>query len=108
MSLEVFVHPRVVQALDDNVAWWSMHHSAEEAERWYDGIVGAILNLEDDPHRWPIAAENWRFPYEGRDLHFGLGRRPTHRVFYTIRPDSVYVFLVKHVSQSDATPDDLD
>ncbi len=107
MTLPVFVHPRVVKALDDNVAWWLKHHSAEEAERWYDGVVAAILELEQNPQRWPSADESDAFPYEVRALHFGLGKRATHRVLYTIRPDRVYAFLLRHVSQQAATPDDL-
>jgi plasmid stabilization system protein ParE len=68
--------------------WWAEHRSAQQAARWVDGILKAIEALEND-----------RLPFDTRQLLFGLGRRPTHRVLFTIRPECVYVLTVLHVSQ---------
>jgi hypothetical protein len=55
----------------------------------------------------PVAAENGCFPYQIRELHFGLGARPTHRAVFTIRPDIVLVLTIRHAAQSDLAAEDL-
>jgi hypothetical protein len=65
------------------------------------------MSLGNDPKRYSIAPENSDYPVELRQMHFGLGRRASHRVIFTIRPDSVYVLSVRHVSQAPLGPDDL-
>lgn len=107
MKYPVFVHPRVEEFLDSNAKWWTENRSVEQAERWYDGIVAAIRSLSKNPERFPLAQENDEFPYEVRALPFGLSTRPTHRVLYTIRPDRVYVFCIRHVAQKPLSPEDL-
>ena len=67
-----------------------------------------IIALADDPERFPLAAENDAFPYDIREVHYGLGAKPTHRrLLFTIRPDMVYVFCIRHVAQEPVTPDNL-
>lgn len=87
--------------------WWAEHRSATQAKRWVDGILNAIQRLTADAERHSTAIENDRFPFELRQVNFGLGRGPTHRVLYTIRPDCVYVLAVRHVSQDAVGLDDL-
>jgi hypothetical protein len=65
------------------------------------------LSLEENPQSRHLAAENKVFPFEVRELHYGLGSRPTHRALFTIRPDKVYIFLVRRVAQAPASLDDL-
>jgi hypothetical protein len=55
--------------------------------------------LEHNPERFALAAENDRFPYEIRQLNFGIGRKPTHRLVYTIRPREVVVLRLRHLAQ---------
>jgi plasmid stabilization system protein ParE len=107
MTLPVIVHPRVGQFLDEAATWWETNRSPDQAERWHIGFVNAIRSLGDSPRSHPIAAESSDFPFELRELHFGLGSRPTHRAIFTIRTDCVYVLLVRHVAQRDISPDDL-
>jgi len=87
--------------------WWAENRSAEQAWRWVNGILGAIEYLGDDADRHSVALENQSLPVELRQLSFGLGRRPTHRVLFTIRPEGVYIVRVRHVSQDAVGPDDL-
>ena len=108
MNLPVYVHPRVEEFLDENASWWGENHSSEQAERWYDGFVRAILSLEENPQSRPLAAENDEFPFEMRELHFGIGNRPTHRALFTIRPDKVYVLMLRHAAQAPVTIEDLE
>jgi plasmid stabilization system protein ParE len=87
--------------------WWAANRSAEQAQRWVKGILDTIENFGVNAERHPLAPESERLPVETRQLTFGLGRRPTHRVLYTIRPEGVYIVRVRHVSQDAVGPDDL-
>jgi len=107
MRLPVIIQREAEEQIVDSARWWAEHRSAEQAARWYAGIVDAIDTLADNPQRCPLARENPAFPYELRELHFGLGSRPTHRVLFTIRPDAVVVLSVRHGAQQDVTPEDL-
>jgi hypothetical protein len=57
--------------------------------------------LEQNPDRCALAPENDRFPYEIRQLNFGIGRKPTHRLVFTIRPKEVVILRVRHLAQQD-------
>ena len=106
MSLDVLVMPRAEKDLRQSTQWWTEHRDAEQASRWWYGILEKIETLAEHPDRWPLARENSKHPYELRELHFGLGSRPTHRILFTIRPDSVAVVAVRHVAQDDWNPDE--
>lgn len=106
-ALPLVFHPRVYEQLDDAYLWWAKHRSPEQAGRWYRGIEQAINGLKSNPERHGLAVENAQVPIELRQLLYGLGRRPTHRVLFTIRPDCVYVLAVLHVAQDAIDVDDL-
>ncbi len=99
MRYEVIITSRAEQEAQANHDWWAEHRSAEQAARWYEEFLRAAFSLEDDPDRCPIAAENPRFPYEIRQLNFGLGGKRTHRLVYTIRLKEVVVLRVRHLAQ---------
>src|SRR4051812_32795855 len=84
MTYEVVITPRAEQEAQANRDWWAQNRSAEQAARWYDEFFRAALSLEENPQRCALAAENGRFPYEVRQLNFGVGHKSTHRLF-TIR-----------------------
>jgi plasmid stabilization system protein ParE len=107
MRLPVIIQREAEQRIVESAQWWGEHHSAEQAIRWYAGILDAIDTLTDNPQRCPLARENAASPCELRELHYGLGSRPTHRVLFTIRPDAVVVLSVRHGAQQDVTPEDL-
>ncbi len=87
--------------------WWATYRSTRQATRWYDGFSAAIDSLAENPERCPLARENGLFPYEIRELHYGLGPRPTHRAVFTIRPDAVVILTIRHAAQRDLTADGL-
>jgi plasmid stabilization system protein ParE len=87
--------------------WWADHRSKLQADRWYSGLAKSIAGLSDNPERHGRSRECDLFPYEIRDLLFGLGPRPTHRAVFTIRGAEVVVLTVRHVAQRDLSPDDI-
>lgn len=106
-ALPVTVAPSAQVQIEAAATWWEQHRSPEQAARWLRGIVAKIEAIGVNPTRFGKPAEAAGFSYEVRELLFGLGRRPTHRVLFSIEPDRVLVFAVRHVGQDAVSPDDL-
>jgi len=87
--------------------WWRDHRSADEARRWYENIFPAIDALRDWPEACPPAPETDLHPNGLRQLHFGIGRRPTHRIVFTIEGLEVIILRVRHTAQRDLRLRDL-
>ncbi len=107
MTYEVVLTTRAERELNQAADWWEQNRSVDEADRWYNGIVAAIQTLETNPDRCTIAREDVDILIPLRELHFGLGSRPTHRIVFTIRQNRVVVHAVRHHAQRDLTEDDL-
>lgn len=107
MSRTVILTQPAFDDLRRNARWWAEHRSLEQAERWYDGFLAKLDFLETDAERCSLARENPEFPFELRELLFGLGSRPTHRALFTIRPSTVVVLAIRHAAQDAVTPGDL-
>ena len=104
MTLPVIIEDEARANIIEAAHWWAKHHDQRQAERWYDGILAAIGTLSENPGRFVLARENSQSVDELRELHFGLGSRPTHRVIYVIDPDAVRVLAVRHAAQDDGEP----
>jgi plasmid stabilization system protein ParE len=87
--------------------WWAENRSKGQAAKWYNTFADAIESLAHNPERCAVSRENGRFPFEIRDLNFGVGRRRTHRAVFTIRHDIVLVLAIRHLGQQNLSPDDL-
>jgi plasmid stabilization system protein ParE len=104
MSYTVVTTERAAREIEDAAAWWAHQHSVEQAERWYQGIRSAIADLADSPERCAVAPEQQRgLPYDVRELHYGLGSKPTHRVLFTIVGETVLVLTVRHAARRPPT-----
>ncbi len=97
MNYDVVVADRAAEELESAARWWAEHRSLNQAERWYDGFIQAILTLDQAPDRYPLARENHKFPFEIRQFVFGIGRKRTHRAVFTIRQDTVVVLSIRHL-----------
>jgi plasmid stabilization system protein ParE len=107
MKRAVVISQRAANEIQEAHDWWAERRSALQAARWYDGLLDAIEGLRESSGQHSVVANAADFPFEVRELLFGLGRRPTHRALYTIRPDSIYVLTLRHVSQGPVGLDDL-
>lgn len=85
--------------------WWAEHRSRGQATEWLCKFETAIQSLEDNPERHKLARESDSFPFELRQLLFGVASKPTHRAIYRIRGKQVIVYGIRHVAQQDMVPD---
>lgn len=87
--------------------WWGMHRSLVQAERWYREILRTMRGLAHNPESYPLADEKDLRPRGVRQLLFGIGRRPTHRILFEHDQQEVRILRVRHVARHTLTPDDL-
>ena len=106
MNYTVIMTERAARDIEDAADWWARERSAEQASRWYQGIRAAIDGLARSPEARPVAAERDLFPYEIRELHYGLGAKPTHRVIFTMVRQTVLVLAVRHTARRPLRPTD--
>jgi plasmid stabilization system protein ParE len=88
--------------------WWRDNRAAEQAERWYRGIHKAIASLRNAPDRCAVALETHLLPQGIRQLNYGIGRRPTHRIVFTISEQVVTILRVRHTAQAELRQEDID
>lgn len=99
MKYRVNVLPNAQVEIRRNAYWWSQNRSHEQAKKWTRLLLEKIRTLGNDPLRHAVAEENLRFSVELREVLFGLGRKPTHRIVFTTSDDTVFIVAVRHVSQ---------
>lgn len=107
MTYRVTILPLAKRQLLEQALWWSEKRSAEQAFRWLEGFELALNTLAKNPERCGIARENDAFNIVIRELHYGLGKKPTHRAVFEIRNDEVIIHSIRHLAQRDLTPNDL-
>jgi plasmid stabilization system protein ParE len=83
--------------------WWSENRSAIQAAEWYERIFEAIATLQNMPERCPHVSEAGLSRAGVRQLLFGIGSRPTHRVIFhfDIDADTVTILRVRHHGQDE-------
>ena len=108
MTYAVAITEQAAREMEESAAWWAQERSVEQSERWYAGIRHAIMKVAEQPDRYPRAAEDGAFPHPLRELHYGLGSRPTHRVVFTILKEAVVVLTVRHTAMDRLRQADLE
>jgi plasmid stabilization system protein ParE len=94
--------------LESGADWWVENHSVRQAARWHEVFSAEIESLRNSPDRFPLAEESSEFNYELRELHYGLGARPTHRAVYTIVSEILVVLTIRHGAQRALRPGDIE
>lgn len=89
--------------IEDAFRWWAVHRSAEQAAQWYERIYDAIETLQSMPERCPRVPETGLSRTAIRQLLFGIGARPTHRIVFHFDPDkdTATILRVRHCAQDD-------
>ena len=87
--------------------WWSEFYSPDQAALWYEQIFDAISTLRRMPDRCPMVPEPALSITGVRQLLFGVGNRPTHRIIFLIESDIVTILRVRHHAQDEIGPMDI-
>lgn len=90
-----------------NRDWWAEHRSAEQAGRWFLGVEAAVLELAETADRYGYATEGSLRRAGVKQVSFGLGRRPSHRILYAIKGEEVVIYRVMAFKQDAIGVDDL-
>ena len=108
MTYHVVISNQATAELRAAAEWWAENGDEEQAARWFVGFDAKIRGLANNPHGWAVADETDEFPFEIRQLNFGLSSRPTHRAVFTIvEPNVVLVLTIRHTSQDRIAPEDI-
>jgi len=107
MTRIVGITDQAREQLEAAFHWWRENRSESQAVKWYNLFLDAIESIKNNPEKYPLSPENKSFPFEIRELRFGVGRHKTHRAVFTIRPDMVLVIAVRHMAQQAICPEDV-
>jgi plasmid stabilization system protein ParE len=80
--------------------WFSQHRSPDYAACWYNGLLSAIESLAENPRRWSMARESYRYEGEVRRLTYRHGSvvyRALFRVIEPAEPGAEGVVRVLHI-----------
>lgn len=106
MKYDVVLTENATQQLDEACAWYDQN-APDIAADWYNAFLDALIHLEDNPEQHGLARESSRFPFQIRELLFGLGKQLTHRAVFTLHREKVVVRSIRHLSRKDLSEDDL-
>jgi plasmid stabilization system protein ParE len=100
----VILQPEAASGLE--AAYRSMsERGSERAMAWAEGLLQAVLTLEEWPERCPVARESDFFGYTIRHILYG-SRPHRHRILFTVVADEVHVLFVRHSAQDWLRPGD--
>jgi plasmid stabilization system protein ParE len=108
MIFEVHISDLAESDINSSYCWWRDNRSAEQADRWFRQIQEAVETLHSMPFRCPRCDETDLADAGIRQLLFGIGRRPTHRIIFEIAEKEVNILRVRHVAQNTLGIDELD
>jgi plasmid stabilization system protein ParE len=110
MAYSIELTPRAVEDAD-RAAEYIRQFAPEAAQRWFDGLIEAVLSLEEMPQRCPLAPEAERLGTELRQLLYGRrgGQfRIVFRIFEEIQPPIVRVVAIRHGARDRITREELE
>ena len=108
MKYELVVAAEALQQLWETAnRYREQSESSEVGPAWNDGLLKALESLKENPERCGLAHESDQFPYELHELHYGSGKRKTHRALFRIVENRVEVLSIRHHSQRDVSPEDF-
>jgi len=95
----------------DRAAEYIRQFAPQAAVRWFDGLVKAVLSLEEMPRRCPQAPEAERLGVELRQLLYGK-RTGVFRIVFRIYDEAqplplVRVIAIRHGSRDRLRAEDL-
>lgn len=107
MNYEVRIVSRAHNDFREAIQWYADNYSAEFAASWYDQFLRQLETLAAMPESHSLARENDRTEFDLRELHFGVGRRTTHRAVFRIVDSTVEILAIRHVARRDLDVENL-
>jgi plasmid stabilization system protein ParE len=80
---------------------WLLEQTPLHAPRWHNGLVDAVLSLENSPNRCPLVPESIGSNQEIRQLLYG-NKHHAYRILFEIRGERVIVLHVVHAARDRA------
>ncbi|MDZ4658413.1 MAG: type II toxin-antitoxin system RelE/ParE family toxin [Bythopirellula sp.] len=108
MDFDVHISEPAENDIGTAYRWWRDNRSAEQANRWFHEIHNAVATLSTMPLRCPRCEEEDLQEAGIRQLLFGIGRRPTHRIIFEIADNRVNILRVRHVAQKPLEIDEIE
>lgn len=108
MKFTVEYTRRAERDIREATAWYvERSGDLDVASDWFNGIHTLIADLSHTADTYPPAREFEMIEGDLREVHYGSGRRTTHRIIFEIIGRRVLILRIRHVSQRDLTQDDL-
>ena len=108
MKAVVVIAPLALRQLREAAGWYRDRSQSDDLARdWLDGFLEGLMSLQFDPERHPLARESHKFSVEIHEVHYGSGRRKTHRALFRVQGTAVHVLTVRHIAQEDVAPDSM-
>src|SRR5260221_9024151 len=86
MSYRLRITDEAAELLLSSARWYAeTSQSLDVAAAWHDGFLDQLDSLTSNPFRGPVAPENDAFDFELREIHYGSGKRLTHRALLSNR-----------------------
>jgi len=108
MSFQLRITGPAERDMRENHRWWSENRSSEQADRWLIGIDKIIYSLCETAEHHTLATETVLRKAGIRQVSFGLGHKPSHRIIYAINGQNVIIFRVRAFKQQDLDIGDLE
>jgi plasmid stabilization system protein ParE len=103
VRFEVRVLPHAEKELLRTIDW-IRERSVRAAERYCAAFEEALVDLADDPQRFPLAFENDDVVIELKQCLFGTPRGRKHRIVFTTVGNEVRILHVRGPSQDRIDP----
>lgn len=108
MTYKLVISDLAFAHIEDTWEWYRQTSGDPEiADHWSSGLFVQLRTLSQNPDRFSLAWEADDLGIVLRELHYGSGKRPTHRALFCIRGDVVEILAIRHHAQRDVTARDL-
>ncbi len=94
MKYTVLVSAAAAQELEEAYGWLA-EQTASHSAKWYNGLLDAILSLEEMSARFPLSPHRRPDDQETRVLIHG-SRRHAYLIHFVIRGDTVTVLHIRN------------
>jgi plasmid stabilization system protein ParE len=97
MNYTVILLPSAGRELDEAYNWLLVQ-TPQHGPLWYNGMLDAILALDSNPERHPVAPRGKKSTELVRQLLYG-DKRHAYRILFTVRDNVVLVLHMRHAAR---------